>query len=152
MPSPPLLSARAGSRGVVAVGTMSVCFFVNWGAAHTDTASLLSGWGVPEMPYYAVTQAVGTIGAVIMPHNLYLHSGIVLSRKIRRDKPNRVHNAIWYNRIESAGALLMSFFINLALVAVNANEFYSEKCAALDEGLTKLDESLLDARRGTHQT
>jgi Mn2+/Fe2+ NRAMP family transporter len=41
------------------------------------------GWVVPTMQPYAVTQAVGTIGAVIMPHNLYLHSGLVLSRKVR---------------------------------------------------------------------
>jgi len=81
-----------------------------------------------------VTQAVGTIGAVIMPHNLYLHSGLVLSRKISREKPRRVNDAIWYTRIESAGALLVSFFINLAIVAVNANEFYDPVCAGHPNG------------------
>ena len=42
------------------------------------------GWVVPTMPPWALTQAVGTIGAVIMPHNLYLHSGLVLSRDVNR--------------------------------------------------------------------
>ena len=37
---------------------------------------------------------MGTIGAVIMPHNLYLHSGLVLSRKINRSSPHRVNDAI----------------------------------------------------------
>jgi len=68
---------------------------------------------------------------VIMPHNLYLHSGLVLSRKISRDKPQRVHEAIWYTRIEAAGALLVAFFVNLAIVAVNATNFYDERCASI---------------------
>ena len=49
----------------------------------------------PTVQPWATTLAVGTIGAVIMPHNLYLHSGLVLSRKIRRESPRRVHEAIW---------------------------------------------------------
>ena len=60
------------------VFTMSICFFVNWGASGTDAGQLLHGWLVPSLPSYAITQAVGTIGAVIMPHNLYLHSGLVM--------------------------------------------------------------------------
>ena len=116
------------------IGTMAICFFVNWGQANTDTTALFEGWVVPMLPSYALTQAVGTIGAVIMPHNLYLHSGLVLSRKIKRESPNRVYAAIWYSRIEAAVALLFSFFINLAIIAANANPFYNQTCAELDGG------------------
>ena len=81
-----------------------------------------------------MTQAVGTIGAVIMPHNLYLHSGLVLSRKIDRQSPTRIHDATWYNFIESGIELLLSFFINLAIVASNADNFFDSKCAQADHG------------------
>ena len=118
----------------ILIGTMSICFFINWGASDTDGALLLRGWLIPSMPGYALSQTVGTIGAVIMPHNLYLHSGLVLSRKVARDKPQRVHDAIWYARIESAGALLVSFLINLAIIATNADAFFSSPCTALDNG------------------
>lgn len=64
-----------------------------------------------------------------MPHNLYLHSGLVLSRKIDRLSPRRVHEATWYNFLESGLALLVSFFINLAIVATNAGHFFSSSCA-----------------------
>ena len=47
--------------------------------------SLLFGWLVPSSQRWGVMPLVGTIGAVIMPHNLYLHSGLVLSRKIKRE-------------------------------------------------------------------
>ena len=86
------------------------------------------------MAQYAVTQAVGTIGAVIMPHNLYLHSGLVLSRKIRRASPRAVNDAIWYNTIESSIALAFSFVINLAIVATNFAIFYSPTCAEAEDG------------------
>jgi natural resistance-associated macrophage protein len=116
------------------ITVMAVSFFVNWGVSNTDPAALLEGLVVPRLPTYAVTQAVGTIGAVIMPHNLYLHSGLVLSRKINRASPHRVNDAIQYARIESASALLFSFMINLAVVASNANEFFAQPCAEDDNG------------------
>jgi len=118
----------------VLIATMSGCFFVNWGETDTDFVELARGWAVPSIKSYALIQAVGTIGAVIMPHNLYLHSGLVLSRSINRASPHRVHEAIWYNFIESGLALLVSFIINLAVVATNAGSFYQETCSRQEQG------------------
>jgi natural resistance-associated macrophage protein len=116
------------------VATMSVSFFIEWGDSPTYGGDLYKGWILPLLHSYGITQAVGTIGAVIMPHNLYLHSGLVISRDIKRTSPNRVYEAITYNFLESSLALLVSFFINLAVVAVNANSFYDPVCAAQDGG------------------
>lgn len=116
------------------IACMSLSFFYNWGATPMDPIDLVKGWVIPMLPWYGVTQAVGAIGAVIMPHNLYLHSGLVLSRAVDRNKPQRVHEATWYNFIESALALLCSFFINLAIVATNAGNFYNATCAEADGG------------------
>jgi len=69
-----------------------------------------------------------------MPHNLYLHSGLVLSRKINRNSPKVVNDASWYNFLDSAFALFVSFVINLAVLATNANSFYSPICAVADGG------------------
>jgi natural resistance-associated macrophage protein len=112
------------------IGTMAVCFFVVWADAGTDLGLLASGWVVPMMPGYAIQQAVGTVGAVIMPHNLYLHSGLVLSRKLDRTDGAAVSDANRYNLIESSAALLCSFFINLAVVAAFAAYFFDPGCAA----------------------
>lgn len=58
----------------VMIGTMSACFFFNWAASSTLSSlnDLVAGWAVPAMPSYGITQAIGAVGAVIMPHNLYL--------------------------------------------------------------------------------
>ena len=125
------------------IAVMSVCFFINWGTSwpHSPvedgrghTLELLRGLALPTMASYAITTAVGTIGAVIMPHNLFLHSGLVLSRKVRRSSPRAINDAIWYNTIESALALAVSFIINLAIVATNFSNFYSPACAELEDG------------------
>jgi len=76
------------------ITTMAVCFFINWGEVSVDGGELAKGWTLPIIKSYAIMQAVGTIGAVIMPHNLYLHSGLVLSRKIDRSKPEKVSKQI----------------------------------------------------------
>ncbi|EOD15236.1 hypothetical protein EMIHUDRAFT_245923 [Emiliania huxleyi CCMP1516] len=113
------------------IGAMAVCFSLNLG--HTG-AELLRGWALPGLQSYAVTQAVGTVGAVIMPHNLFLHSGVVLSRRVPRSTPRRVNESIWYTRIESTLALLLSFYINLAVVATNDASFFDPACATQPDG------------------
>ena len=68
-----------GSYPCFLVGVKSISFFINREESSADAGKLMYGWTVPSMPAYALTLAVGTIGAFIMPHNLYLHSGLVIS-------------------------------------------------------------------------
>ncbi|KAG1660155.1 Protein Malvolio [Nymphon striatum] len=65
-------------------------------------------------------QAIGAIGAVIMPHNLYLHSALVKSRVIDRTKRAEIKDVNRYYFIESTIALALSLIINLMVVAVFA--------------------------------
>ena len=116
------------------IAVMLVCFLWNWAATDLDSEALVMGWAIPSLPAYGFTQAVGTLGAVIMPHNLYLHSGLVLSRKIQRSSPQRVHEALSYARIEMAVALFVAFCINLSIVSTNAASFFAPECASADDG------------------
>lgn len=65
-------------------------------------------------------------GAVIMPHNLYLHSALVKSRDIDRTKKEKVKDANLYYFIEAVIALFVSFLINVFVVAVFANGLYEK--------------------------
>jgi NRAMP (natural resistance-associated macrophage protein)-like metal ion transporter len=71
-------------------------------------------------------QAVGVIGAIIMPHNLYLHSALVKSRAIDRTKKKEVREANFYFFIEAAVALFVSFLINVFVVAVFAEGLFNK--------------------------
>jgi natural resistance-associated macrophage protein 2 len=79
-------------------------------------------------------QAVGIVGAVIMPHNLYLHSALVKSRSIDRKNPSKVKEANFYFFIEAAIALFVSFIINVFVVSVFAHGLFGKTNAqVIDE-------------------
>ncbi|XP_006261564.2 natural resistance-associated macrophage protein 1 isoform X2 [Alligator mississippiensis] len=69
-------------------------------------------------------QAVGIVGAIIMPHNIYLHSSLVKSRTVDRTQQQEVREANGYFLLESCLALGISFLINLFVMAVFGQAFY----------------------------
>lgn len=71
-------------------------------------------------------QAVGIVGAVIMPHNLFLHSALVKSREVNRHDSAKVRDANMYFFIEASIALLVSFFINVFVAAVFAHGLFGQ--------------------------
>ncbi|XP_068068677.1 natural resistance-associated macrophage protein 2 isoform X2 [Anomalospiza imberbis] len=77
--------------------------------------------GTPQLE-----QAVGIVGAVIMPHNMYLHSALVKSRQVNRADKREVREANKYFFIESCIALFVSFIINIFVVTVFAEAFFNK--------------------------
>ncbi|CAH1242248.1 SLC11A1 [Branchiostoma lanceolatum] len=91
-----------------------------------DQGQILQGMWFPwcqNCNKEAIQQAVGIVGAIIMPHNIYLHSALVLSRDIDRKDKSKIKEANMYNAIESAIALFVSFLINLFVTATFAHAF-----------------------------
>jgi len=66
--------------------------------------------------------AIGILGATVMPHNLFLHSSIVLTRKIERTEVN-VRRAILFSTIDSNISLSFALFVNAAILMVAAAAF-----------------------------
>ncbi len=75
----------------------------------------------PEMLYIAI----GILGATVMPHNLYLHSSIVQTRRFERDDEGRRHAVRWAT-IDSTIALMLALFINGAILIVAAAVFHAK--------------------------
>lgn len=106
---------------------MAVTFGYEYGVAKPDQLQVLKGLFVPgcsKCDISALLKAVGIVGAVIMPHNLYLHSALVKSRDVDRKKKDDVKEANRYFFIEACIALLCSFIINVFVVAVFAKGMY----------------------------
>jgi len=79
---------------------------------------------IPSLPNEAALYiAIGIIGATVMPHNLYLHSSLVQTRKFERTKEG-IKQAIKYNFIDSTIALNLAFFVNAAILILAAATFY----------------------------
>ena len=102
---------------------IGVSFLVEMFLAKPDMSDLLAGF-VPSLPGDgALYIAIGIIGATVMPHNLYLHSSLVQSRKIKRTKKG-IKEALKFNFIDSAIALNLAFFVNAAILILAAAVFY----------------------------
>lgn len=98
-------------------------FVVEMFLAKPDMGDLMAGF-IPSLPdSTALYIAIGIIGATVMPHNLYLHSSLVQSRKIERTKKG-IKQALKFNFIDSAIALNLAFFVNAAILILAAAVFH----------------------------
>ena len=103
------------------ISTMAFAFGYEYIKMSPDQLEVTKGIVVPGCPDCGNTeilQAVGVIGAVIMPHNLYLHSALVKSRDVDRTNKRLVKEANMYYFVESAIALFVSLILNIFVVAV----------------------------------
>ncbi|KAF5285228.1 hypothetical protein FQR65_LT13343 [Abscondita terminalis] len=111
------------------ISIMAVTFGYEFFVAGPDVGLIFKGMFFPwctDCDKSALLQAVGIIGAIIMPHNLYLHSALVKSRDIDRRRPEKVREANLYFFIESSIAIFVSFIINVFVVAVFAHGLYQK--------------------------
>jgi manganese transport protein len=104
---------------------IAVCFAIQIVAAAPPVAEILRGFAPsreivtnPEILYIAI----GIIGATVMPHNLYLHSSIVQTRRIEQSDAGR-RNAVRWATVDSTIALMLALFINASILIVAAAVF-----------------------------
>ncbi|MFD2594895.1 Nramp family divalent metal transporter [Sphingobacterium griseoflavum] len=102
---------------------IGICFFVEMFFARPQLDEVMQGF-IPSLPNHAALYiAIGIIGATVMPHNLYLHSALVQTRKIERST-SAIRRAIKYNFLDSAIALQLAFFVNAAILILAASVFH----------------------------
>ena len=77
--------------------------------------------------------AIAIIGATVMPHNLYLHSALVQSRKLQKDDAS-IRSAIRFNTIDSTTALIVAFLVNAAILVLAALVFYGKTSVTVAGG------------------
>ncbi len=105
------------------VGVIGLAFFVEMLFARPDMTELAKGF-IPTIPNStALYIAIGIIGATVMPHNLYLHSSLVQTRRFKRTRID-IGGALRFNFFDTAIALNMAFFVNAAILILAAATFY----------------------------
>ena len=124
-----LLLQRLGMRTMEAfiiclVGIIGLSFLAEMIIAKPDMGEVVKGF-IPSIPNEeALYIAIGIIGATVMPHNLYLHSALVQTRKIKRDEAG-IKRVLKLNFIDSAIALNLAFFVNAFILILAATVFYT---------------------------
>jgi manganese transport protein len=111
---------------ITLIATIAICFGAELFFSKPSFLGIAMGF-IPgsqivtnqEMLYVSI----GIIGATVMPHNLYLHSSIVQTRKFEQT-PDGKHEAIKFATIDSTAALMFALFINAAILVLAAAVFH----------------------------
>ncbi|MDQ3279765.1 MAG: Nramp family divalent metal transporter [Bacteroidota bacterium] len=147
-----LILQRLGMRKMEAfiialVAIIGLSFLTEIILAKPVLSEVVTGF-VPSIPNHeALFIAIGIIGATVMPHNLYLHSALVQTRKIKRDDQG-IRRALKLNFIDSAIALNAAFFVNAAILVLAATVFY--KAGRQDVAEIRTAHELLNGFLGTN--
>lgn len=107
--------------GLIAI--IGGAFLVQMILAKPEAGAIAAGFVPTALSNEALFIAIGIIGATVMPHNLYLHSALVQTRKVSAS-PEGLRRAIKYNIIDSAIALNLALFVNAAILILAASTFH----------------------------
>jgi manganese transport protein len=108
---------------ITLVGIIGLSFLAEMIFAKPDLSEVATGF-IPSLPgNEALYIAIGIIGATVMPHNLYLHSALVQTRKFPRTEQG-IRRALKLNFWDSAIALNLAFFVNAAILVLAATVFF----------------------------
>ncbi|MGO9564820.1 MAG: Nramp family divalent metal transporter [Candidatus Korobacteraceae bacterium] len=133
---------RFGMRTIEAVvlllvATIGICYFIEIFVLPQTQPSFLEMGRALITPHFRqagmLYVAIGIIGATVMPHNLYLHSALVQSRKFQKDEAS-IRRAIQFNSIDSTVALTIAFFVNAAILVLAATVFFGKQSVTLPGG------------------
>src|SRR5258707_4371107 len=133
---------RFGMRTIEAIvllliATIAVCYCIELFILPQTQPSFLEMGRALISPHFGqvgmLYVAIGIIGATVMPHNLYLHSALVQSRKLQKDEPS-IRSAIRFNTIDSIVALTVAFFVNAAILVLAATVFFGKESVIASGG------------------
>jgi manganese transport protein len=91
---------------------------VSWGAA-------LQGWVIPSMPLGALPVIVGVLGAVVMPHNIFLHSEVIQSRQIHEQGDAAIRTQLKFEFLDTLTGMGAGWAINSAMIIMAAAVFHA---------------------------
>jgi manganese transport protein len=122
---------------LVLVATMAVCYYIEiFVLAPTQPDFLEMGRALIAPNFRQagmIYVAIGMIGATVMPHNLYLHSALVQSRRLQKDDAS-IRRALLFNTIDATTALSIAFFVNAAILVLAAVVFFGKDSVTVAGG------------------
>lgn len=114
------------------VSLIGFSFLFEISLVHIGWAGALKGWTVPSVPPGSLPIVMSVLGAVVMPHNLFLHSEIIQSRQWNREAEEVIGKQLKYEFADTLLAMLIGWAINSALVIVAAEVFHAHGTVVSD--------------------
>jgi manganese transport protein len=129
------------------VSIIGLSFLYEISLVHIDWNAAVKGWVVPSFPPNSMIVIMSVLGAVVMPHNLFLHSEIIQSRQWNLKNEKIIRKQLKYEYLDTLISMLIGWAINSAMILLAAATFY-----AAGTPVTELEQakSLLSPLLGNH--
>ena len=107
------------------VSVIGIAFIVELTLVHVDWGTAAAAWVTPSMPKGALPIVMSVLGAVVMPHNLFLHSEIIQSRQWNLQDDAVIRRQLKYEFADTIISMLIGWAINSAMILVAASTFFT---------------------------
>lgn len=114
------------------VSLIGISFLIELTLVHIDWPSAITSWVVPTVPLGSMPALMSVLGAVVMPHNLYLHSEIIQSRQWNCEDDATIKKQLKYEFTDTFFSMVVGWAINSAMILVAAATFFSRGIVVTD--------------------
>ena len=121
-------SYRKIEKWIIAfVSIIGLSFLYELSLVNVDWNSALAGWVTPSFPKGSMIVIMSVLGAVVMPHNLFLHSEIIQSRQWNLKDDKIIKKQLKYEFFDTLLSMLIGWAINSAMILLAATTFFASK-------------------------
>lgn len=121
-------SYRIIEKWIIAfVSVIGLSFLYELSLVNIDWNSAISGWVTPSFPKGSMVVIMSVLGAVVMPHNLFLHSEIIQSRQWNRENDKIIKKQLNYEFLDTLLSMVIGWAINSAMILLAAATFFKTK-------------------------
>jgi manganese transport protein len=107
------------------VSLIGISFVFELSMVNVDWGRAAVGWVLPAFPEGSVPIIMSVLGAVVMPHNLFLHSEIIQSRQWNLDNDEMIHHQLKYEFTDTLVSMIVGWAINSAMILLAASAFHT---------------------------
>ena len=122
---PPYVSRFVLSTAGMAAAATALAYLVEVNMVNVDWAAAGIGWVDPKVPNESMLVILSILGAVIMPHNLFLHSEIIQSRQFNTQDPSVMKRQLRYEFLDTLLSMGIGWMINSAMILLAAAVFFA---------------------------
>ena len=121
-------SYKAIEKWIIAfVSIIGLSFLYELSLVNIDWNSAIVGWVTPSFPKGSMLVIMSVLGAVVMPHNLFLHSEVIQSRQWNRQDEKIIKKQLKYEFFDTLMSMLIGWAINSAMILLAAATFFQSK-------------------------
>jgi manganese transport protein len=109
------------------VSIIGLSFIIEIAMVHIDWPAAMAGWVTPCLPKNAIFVVMSILGAVVMPHNLFLHSEIIQSRQWNMEDESVIKKQLKFEFMDTLFSMLIGWAINSAMILLAAAAFFANQ-------------------------